>query len=50
MLQLYLNYKLKSVAHLPWRQMTYKFLNTVSPAPRFLLLAVQLARSSLTLD
>ena len=29
MLQLYLNYKLKSVAHLPWRQMTYKFLNTI---------------------
>jgi hypothetical protein len=28
-LQLYLNYKLKSVAHLPWRQMTYKFLNTI---------------------
>ena len=27
--QLYINYKLKSVAHLPWRQMTYKFLNTV---------------------
>jgi hypothetical protein len=27
--QLYLNYKLKSVAHLPWRQMTYKFLNTI---------------------
>ena len=29
MAQLYLNYKLKSVAHLPWRQMTYKFLNTI---------------------
>ncbi|KAK9010627.1 hypothetical protein V6N11_043507 [Hibiscus sabdariffa] len=27
--QLFINYKLKSVAHLPWRQMTYKFLNTV---------------------
>ena len=27
--QLYLNYKMKSVAHLPWRQMTYKFLNTI---------------------
>lgn len=27
--KLYLNYKLKSVAHLPWRQMTYKFLNTI---------------------
>jgi hypothetical protein len=26
--QLYLNYKLKSVAHLPWRMMTYKALNT----------------------
>lgn len=26
--QLYLNYKLKSMAHLPWRQMIYKFLNT----------------------
>jgi len=26
--QLYLNYKLKSVAHMPWRQMTYKALNT----------------------
>ena len=27
--QLFLNYKLKSVAHLPWRQMSYKFLNTI---------------------
>ena len=27
--QLYINYKLKSVAHLPWRQMTFKFLNTI---------------------
>ena len=27
--QLYLNYKMKSVAHLPWRQLTYKFLNTI---------------------
>lgn len=27
--QLYINYKLQSVAHLPWRQMTYKFLNTI---------------------
>ena len=26
--QLYLNYKLKSVAHLPWRMLTYKFFNT----------------------
>jgi hypothetical protein len=26
--QLYLNYKLKSVAHLPWRMLTYKFINT----------------------
>eukprot|EP00494_Astrolonche_serrata_P032766 UN33035 len=25
--QLFINYKLKSVAHMPWRQMTYKFLN-----------------------
>ena len=28
-LQLYINYKLKSVAALPWRQMTFKFLNTI---------------------
>tara|TARA_B100001094_G_scaffold321809_1_gene370133 strand:- start:442 stop:1275 length:834 start_codon:yes stop_codon:yes gene_type:complete len=27
--QLYINYKMQSVAHLPWRQMTYKFLNTI---------------------
>lgn len=27
--QLYINYRLKSVAHLPWRMMTYKALNTV---------------------
>ena len=27
--QLYINYRLKSVAHMPWRQMTYKFLNTI---------------------
>lgn len=27
--QLYLNYKLKSVAHLPGKQLTYKFLTTV---------------------
>lgn len=27
--QIYINYKLKSVAHLPWRQMTFKFLNTI---------------------
>jgi hypothetical protein len=27
--QLYLNWKLKSVAHLPWRQLTYKFLSTI---------------------
>jgi len=26
--QLFINYKLKSVAHLPWRMMTYKSLNT----------------------
>lgn len=27
--QLFINYKMKSVAHMPWRQMTYKFLNTI---------------------
>jgi len=27
--QLYINYKLKSVEHLPWRVMVYKFLNTI---------------------
>jgi len=27
--QLYINYKLKSVEHLPWRTMIYKFLNTI---------------------
>lgn len=26
--QLYINYKLKSVDHLPWRAFTYKALNT----------------------
>ena len=26
--QLFLNYKLKSVAHLPWRVLGYKFVNT----------------------
>lgn len=26
--QLFINYKMKSTAHLPWRAMTYKFLNT----------------------
>jgi hypothetical protein len=26
--QLFLNWKLKSVAHLPWRVLCYKFLNT----------------------
>ncbi|CAG0880629.1 unnamed protein product [Darwinula stevensoni] len=26
--QLFINYKMKSVAHLPWRMLTYKFLNT----------------------
>lgn len=26
--QLFINYKLKSVTHLPWRMLTYKFLNT----------------------
>ena len=29
LVQLYINYKLKSVAHLPWKQLTFKFLNTV---------------------
>jgi len=27
--QLYINYKLKSVEHLPWRTLIYKFLNTI---------------------
>lgn len=27
--QLYINYKLKSVEHLPWRVMVYRFLNTI---------------------
>ena len=27
--QLFINYKLQSVSHMPWRQMTYKALNTV---------------------
>ena len=27
--QLYINYKLQSVAHLPWKVMTYRALNTV---------------------
>ena len=26
--QLFINYKMKSVAHLPWRMLTYKALNT----------------------
>lgn len=26
--QLFINYKMKSVAHMPWRMMSYKFLNT----------------------
>jgi hypothetical protein len=26
--QLFLNYKLKSVSHIPWRAMVYKVLNT----------------------
>mmetsp|Transcript_4179 Transcript_4179/g.5469 ORF Transcript_4179/g.5469 Transcript_4179/m.5469 type:complete len:95 (+) Transcript_4179:3-287(+) len=26
--QLFINYKLKSVAHLPWRVLCYRFLNT----------------------
>lgn len=27
--QVYINYKLKSVEHLPWNAMIYKFLNTI---------------------
>lgn len=27
--QLYINYKLKSVAHMPWKNMVYRFLNTI---------------------
>lgn len=27
--QIYINYKLKSVAHLPWRSLCYRFLNTI---------------------
>jgi len=27
--QLYINYKLKSVAHMPWRMLAYKFTNTI---------------------
>merc|ERR1712174_141205 len=27
--QIYLNYKMKSTAFLPWRMMCYKFLNTI---------------------
>jgi len=27
--QLYINYKLKSVEHLPWRALVYRFLNTI---------------------
>jgi len=27
--QVFINYKLKSVAHMPWRMMCYKFLNTI---------------------
>merc|ERR1711920_1063897 len=26
--QLFINYKLKSTAHMPWKMMTYKFINT----------------------
>lgn len=26
--QLFINYKMKSIAHLPWRMLTYKALNT----------------------
>lgn len=27
--QLFLNYKLKSVSHLPWRMLVYRFLSTI---------------------
>lgn len=27
--QLFINYSLKSVAHMPWRMMVYRFLNTI---------------------
>ncbi|CAN0481602.1 unnamed protein product, partial [Discosporangium mesarthrocarpum] len=27
--QLYINYKMKSVAHLPWRFLCYRSLNTI---------------------
>eukprot|EP00055_Hartaetosiga_balthica_P017089 m.111999 g.111999 ORF g.111999 m.111999 type:complete len:669 (+) comp9244_c1_seq1:123-2129(+) len=27
--QIFINYKLKSVAHMPWKMMTYRFLNTI---------------------
>ncbi len=27
--QLYINYKLQSVEHLPWRALIYRFLNTI---------------------
>lgn len=27
--QLYINYRLRSVAHMPWRTLTYKFLTTI---------------------
>ncbi len=27
--QLYVNYRLKSVSAMPWRQMSYKFFNTI---------------------
>lgn len=27
--QIYINYKLKSVSHLPWRSLIYRFLNTI---------------------
>ena len=27
--QVYLNYKLKSVEHMPWKLLTFRFLNTI---------------------
>lgn len=27
--QIYINYKMKTVTHLPWRSLIYRFLNTI---------------------
>lgn len=35
MFQLFINYKLKSVAHMPWKAMVYKSLNTFIDGIRF---------------